>query len=91
MKVGHGSHCTTPIQNVDATPSTVQFSHLDSTYLHPILAHDKEGSFNSQRKRDDKSRGDEKHEKQGSTAATQETCEKWRIRYFLHLDKFISS
>ncbi|GFY84722.1 heat shock protein DnaJ with tetratricopeptide repeat-containing protein [Actinidia rufa] len=41
---------------------------------------DKEGSFNSQRKRDDKSRGDEKHEKQGSTAATQEACEKWRIR-----------
>ncbi|PSS33546.1 DnaJ subfamily C member like [Actinidia chinensis var. chinensis] len=80
MKVGRGSHCTTPSQNVDATPSTVQFSHLDSTYLHPILAQDKEGSFNSQRKRDDISRVDEKHEKQGSTAATQEACEKWRIR-----------
>ncbi|GFS36951.1 heat shock protein DnaJ with tetratricopeptide repeat-containing protein [Actinidia rufa] len=80
MKVGCGSHCTTPSQNVDTTPSTVQFSHLDSTYLHPILAQDKEGSFNSQRKRDDISRVDEKHEKQGSTAATQEACEKWRIR-----------
>ncbi|XP_028094497.1 uncharacterized protein LOC114294576 isoform X2 [Camellia sinensis] len=81
MKVGHGPNCTTPSQKVDTASSSVQSSPLDSGYLHRIRAQDKEGDiFSSQRKGENKSKGGEEHDKKGSTAATLEACEKWRIR-----------
>ncbi|KAF5941207.1 hypothetical protein HYC85_022374 [Camellia sinensis] len=80
MKVGHGPNCTTPSQKVDTVSSSVQSSPLDSGYLHRIWAQDKEGDIiSSQRKGENKSKGGEEHDK-GSTAATLEACEKWRIR-----------
>ncbi|KAI7997928.1 hypothetical protein LOK49_LG10G02809 [Camellia lanceoleosa] len=81
MKVGHGPNCTTPSQKVDTASSSVQSSPLDSGYLPRIWAQDKEGDiFSSQRKGENKSKGGEEHDKKGSTAATLEACEKWRIR-----------
>ncbi|CAL5350575.1 unnamed protein product [Camellia sinensis] len=80
MKVGHGPNCTTPSQKVDTASSSVQSSPLDSGYLHWVRAQDKEGDiFSSQREGENKSKGGEEHDK-GSTAATLEACEKWRIR-----------
>ncbi|KAI8014819.1 hypothetical protein LOK49_LG05G02155 [Camellia lanceoleosa] len=81
MKVGHGPNCTTPSQKVDTASSSVQSSPLDSGYLHWVRAQDKEGDiFSSQREGENKSKGGEEHDKKGSTAATLEACEKWRIR-----------
>ncbi|KAL7169113.1 hypothetical protein ACSBR2_034197 [Camellia fascicularis] len=81
MKVGHSPNCTAPSQKVDTASSSVQSSPFDSGYLHRIWAQDKEGDIiSSQRKGENKSKGGEEHDKKGSTAATLEACEKWRIR-----------
>ncbi|KAL6960205.1 hypothetical protein U1Q18_045905 [Sarracenia purpurea var. burkii] len=84
MKVGHDPHFTPTNRKVDTTSSPVQSSCLDSSYLRPIGEQDKEGDINSRRKEDNKSIGDEEHDKQGSASATQEACEKWRNRYFFY-------
>ncbi|KAA8518109.1 hypothetical protein F0562_015583 [Nyssa sinensis] len=82
MKVGRGSNCTIRSQKVEFASSSVQSSPCASTTSHLKMALDKKGELsNSQNKGENKSKADEEHVKQESTAAaTQETCDKWRIR-----------
>uniref|UniRef100_A0A5B6ZFA4 J domain-containing protein n=1 Tax=Davidia involucrata TaxID=16924 RepID=A0A5B6ZFA4_DAVIN len=82
MKVGRGSNCTSLNREVEFASSSVQSSPRASTTSHLKVAHDKKGEIsNSQSKGENKSKADVEHVKQESTtAATRETCEKWRSR-----------
>ena len=86
MKISHNSFVITPSPGVNLGSSSVQKFPLSTTPSSVCIVEDKKGNISiSQNKWENRSEQDEEQVKQRSTAvsaALQEACEKWRLRYF---------